>query len=82
MAVWELFFKSTDFYDLENLSPDSLMRLAESILQDDEIAQKYYHQMRNKANVPEFEDPCDFKCKVVHYCDMTTVDHCLHLARL
>lgn len=67
--TWELQKTYTEFFDLEDLSPKSIMDYAERVYTDVDVAKKYRDQRYNDGPMSFDEAPCEFhECQNKWYC--------------
>lgn len=69
---WELLHDYVETYNMEDLSPDSFAKLADNILNDEDLARNYiWNKVRRGQPKP---DSCDENCRKNYFCDMTTTE--------
>lgn len=65
---WEFLHDYLNFYQMEDLSPNSFAKIAEKVLVNEEFAKAYIWNKSKKGN--DKPKSCDEKCRHSEYCGM------------
>ncbi len=71
-ATWECEYTGTDYYNQPDMGTTSLNNIAQALLDNDTMFDKYY--VANGVNYDPSEK-CTEECRVIHYCAITEVDY-------
>ena len=69
--TWELMHTFTDDYEIPDLSPASLLTLAEKIRDSEDVAAEY---LWNKDKRHGGKGSCDAGCRKSNFCDVTSIE--------
>ncbi len=71
-ANWTVEYRGTEYYSQQDMGTASLNNIAQNLLTDDELFDKYYTV--NGVNYDP-DELCRGECRVVHFCAITQVDY-------
>ena len=74
-AAWTIAYTGTEYYNVPDMSTESLVEIADQLMQDDELFDKYY--LANGL-LYDPEDECVGECRIVQYCAITNLDYELY----
>lgn len=70
--LWHFMYEFTEEYDLADLSPSSILNLAERIKVDEQLAVKYLKNLHALGPDSDNHNSCDEECRTNLYCDMVS----------